>query len=103
MCNEQTFYLRRSDAFAGDLQRVVAATENEPVSVLVAHRPIAVDPGVLESGPVCFEIALVVLPEAASHPDPRLFDDKLADLIWTYRLTLFIDDVDIHSRAWSRE
>ena len=52
------FDFRRADALAGDLQGVVAAAEDVPVAVLVALRPVAVDPDVRPARPVGIEISL---------------------------------------------
>src|SRR3954466_5120774 len=67
------------------------------MSVVVAHRPIAVDPDVFEAAPIGFEIAFLFLPKTTGHSDPRLLNDKLADLAGFYRIAVFVEDVDVHS------
>ena len=44
--------LRRPDALAGDVERVVGASVQEPVAVLVDRRPVAVRPHAGEAAPV---------------------------------------------------
>src|SRR5581483_1654940 len=86
--------LRRSDPLACDVQRVVAATVEEPVAVLVHRGPVAVRPDAGEAAPVRVEIALVVAPDPACHPGPRAPADELAHLA-AHGVALRVDDVHV--------
>src|SRR5262249_27109343 len=68
------------DPLAGDVERVVAASVEEPVAVLVDGRPVAVRPYTGEAAPVRVEVALGVAPHAAGHARPRPPADELSDL-----------------------
>ena len=72
--------LGRTDALAGDLERVIGAALDEPIAVLVDERPVAVDPRSRDARPVRLEVALAVLPEAAGHARQRLAQHQLANL-----------------------
>src|SRR6185295_20159368 len=67
-----------ADALAGDVERVVGASVQVPVTVLVDRRPVAVRPDSGEAPPVRVEVTLVVTPDAARHPRPGAFADELA-------------------------
>src|SRR5579862_2539429 len=69
-----------TDALAGDVERVVAASVQEPVAVVVHRRPVAVCPDAGEAPPVRVEVALLVAPDASRHPRPRPLAHELADL-----------------------
>src|SRR5207237_707267 len=71
--------LRRTDALAGHLERVVAPAVDVPEPVCVDPGPVAVDPDAGKASPVRGEVLLWVAPEAPRHAGPRLADDKLAD------------------------
>src|SRR4051812_1145700 len=58
-------------------------------------------PNVFETAPICFEIAFLFLPESASHPDPRLFDDELANFTGFYGFAVLGEYIDVHSEARS--
>src|SRR5258705_12162930 len=73
------------------------------MAVFVTHRQVAVNPNVFKTPPVGFEIAFLLPPEAAGHADPRLLDDELPYLAGFYRLSVLIENVDIHSGTRSRE
>src|SRR6185369_8647385 len=92
MLDEHRLDLRRPEPFAGDLDGVVRPAEDVPQAVVVDRRPVAVDPGVGEAGPVGFDVAIRILPEAAGHPDPWRTHDELADLV-AYRPPQVVDDV----------
>src|SRR5438067_2407066 len=77
---EHRFDLRRTEALAGDAQRVVGASVEEPLAVLVDARPVAVDPYAGPPTPVRVEVALRVTPHTARHRGPRLFADELPHL-----------------------
>src|SRR5580765_6833399 len=68
-----------ADALAGDVERVVGASVQVPVTVLVDRCPVAVRPDSREAPPVRVEVTLVVTPDAARHPRPWAFADELAD------------------------
>src|SRR5206468_10220139 len=72
--------LGRAEALARDLQRVVRAPLDEPESVLVHERPVAVDPDARPARPVRLLVALRVFPEALRHAGPRRLHDQLAHL-----------------------
>src|SRR6266852_4007223 len=97
------FDLRRSDPFAGDLQRVVAAPLDVPVALVVDARPIAVHPGVWEARPVGLKVAAFlgrrIAPKAASHARPGLANDELAHRA-AHGQPLLVDHISSHSRAW---
>src|SRR5262249_4202354 len=61
-----------------DLQRVVRAAVDEPVTVLVDIGPIAVHPDAGPPRPVRLEIALRVAPEPRGHAGPGPRHDELA-------------------------
>ena len=86
--------LGRPDALAGDVQRVVRASVEEPVAVLVDGGPVAVGPDARESPPVRLQVALRVAPDPARHARPRAPADELADLA-ANRPALVVDDVDV--------
>src|SRR5947207_25335 len=71
--------LRRTDAFTGDLQRVVAPAFDVPEPVLVDARPIAVHPDIGKPLPIGREVLLAIAPESACHARPRFADHELAD------------------------
>src|SRR6185436_17829075 len=58
----------------------VAAATDVPVAVVVDDRPVAVDPGAGEAGPVRLDVALRGVPEAAGHARLRRSDHQLAHL-----------------------
>src|SRR4051812_34103408 len=72
--------LSRADALAGDVERVVGASVQVPVTVLVDRRPVAVRPDPGEAPPVRVQVTLLVTPDAARHSRPRAFADELAHL-----------------------
>ena len=86
--------LRRADALAGDVERVVTAPVQVPVAVRVDRRPVAVRPHAGEAAPVRLEVPLVVPPDAARHAGPRAPADELADLA-AHRVALPVDDVHV--------
>ena len=100
------FELRRPDALAGDLERVVRPPSQVPESVGVARRPVAVHPGPRQPAPVRVQVALAVrrrpAPEAARHPRPGCPDRQLADLVDDGAAT-GIDDLRRHADARSVE
>src|SRR5881409_3695985 len=97
---------RGPDAFARDLQRVVAAPLDVPVAVVIDARPVAVLPYATPATPIRREVAtalvLRVLPEAARHPRPRLANDELAHGA-AHRTAALVDDVGVHARHRSDE
>src|SRR3954454_7145321 len=97
MVDRRRLQLRRPDALAGDVHRVVAAPVQEPVAVLVDGRPVAVHPHVRDARPVRLDELVGVAPEAARHPRERLAADELADLAGPeQRAAYVVDDVDRH-------
>src|SRR6185437_13810755 len=85
--------LGRTDALAGDVERVVGASVQVPVTVLVDRRPVAVRPDSWKAPPVGVEVTLVVTPDAARHSRPRPFADELADFAAHRRA---VRSVDVH-------
>ena len=77
---ERALDLGGAEPLAGHAQRVVAPAVQEPEPVVVAARPVAVDPDAREPPPVRVEVALGVAPDPAGHRRPRLAADELADL-----------------------
>ena len=77
---ERALHLRRPQPLAGDRQRVVGPTVEEPEPVLVARRPVAVDPDAREATPVGLEVPLRVAPDPPRHRGPRLAADELPHL-----------------------
>src|SRR5258706_4244386 len=98
--------LRRTDALAGDLQRVVAASLDVPVALVVDPRPVAVLPDAGPATPVGREVAAIVagavLPEAACHPRPGPPDHELAHRA-AHGPPVLVDDVGVHARHRSDE
>src|SRR4051812_23218652 len=94
--------LRRSDTFAGDLERVVAAALDEPVAVLIDHGPVAVDPGAWNSRPVGLDVTVRILPEAARHARQRLSQRQLAHHA-AHRISVSVDYVGRGAHAGSAE
>src|SRR5439155_16528616 len=94
------------DAFAGDLERVVAPPLDVPVALVIDARPIAVDPGVRKARPIGLEIAAFlgrrIAPEAARHARPGLADDELAHRT-AHGPALLVEHIRGHSRAWADE
>ena len=66
MADRRRLELGRADPLACDVQRVVRASVEEPVAVLVDRRPVAVRPDSGEPPPVRFEVPLRIA------PDPRV-------------------------------
>src|SRR5438067_6234393 len=94
MSDRGRFDLGRSDSLAGELDRIVGASKNEARVLVVHHRPIAVDPDLRPARPICVEVTSGILPEPASHPDPRLADYQLANGA-ANRLPPIVDDVGV--------
>src|SRR5687768_10550444 len=86
-----------ADALSGDLDGVVAAPQDVPEVVLVAQRPVAVDPDAGPAGPVRLLVAGGVLPEAAGHARPGVGHHQLSNLA-PYGFALLVEDIDAHSR-----
>src|SRR3954452_7487793 len=90
--------LRRPHPLAGDVERVVGAAVEEPESVLVDRRPVAVRPDPGEAAPVGLDELLRIAPEAACHARERPAADELADLAGAdERAPVAVDHVHRHS------
>src|SRR4029453_13305867 len=92
MVDQYRFDLRRTKTFAGNLDRVRGAPEDVPKPVVIDRGPVTVYPDAGEARPVRLEVTLLIVPEPASHADPRCPDDQLADLI-PHRAALVVDDI----------
>ena len=99
MTDKDAFNLSRPDPFPCDFERIVRTAENKPMSIRVAHREIAVNPSTFKSLPVGFEIAVRFVPKTLSHPEPCLFDGKLADLTVFHRIAVFVKNIGIHPQT----
>src|SRR5262249_50261748 len=86
--------LRGADPLAGDVERVVGPSVQEPVTVRVDRRPVAVRPHAREPAPVRVEVALVVAPDTARHAGPRSLAHELADLA-AHWPALRVEDVHV--------
>src|SRR5215475_7260354 len=100
MANQNRFNFGWAEALAGNLDRVVGATQNVPETIFIDSSPIAVDPDIWESTPIGLQIALRILPKSARHTDPRLADDELANLP-AYRSSFFIHHIGVDARHGS--
>src|SRR5439155_17951439 len=96
------FDLRGTDALARDLEGVVAASLDVPVTLVVDAGPIAVDPGVRQPRPVRLEVAALlgrrIAPETARHARPGLANDELAHGA-AHRTAPVVHDVRVHPGA----
>src|SRR5262249_23065788 len=87
--------LRRADALAGDLERVVGSPVDEPVPVLVDEGPVAMDPYVGPARPVRLDVSIGILPESVRHAGPRPCHDQLAHLT-AHRLAVVAEALGGH-------
>src|SRR5260370_16464428 len=74
MCDQNRFHFGGTEPLAGYFNRVVAAAQNVPESIVIDRGPIAVDPDVGKSRPIGVDVTLSIFPEAARHSNPRLPD-----------------------------
>ena len=95
-------HLRRTDALARHLDRVVGAAGDVPEAVVVDPRPVAVDPDPRQAAPVRVEIPIRIAPEALGHPGPRLADDQLPHLA-AQRIAVRVHHVGRHAGARAGE
>src|SRR5205809_4191776 len=95
MAHEHRLDLRGTEALAGDLERVVRASLDEPEAVPVHERPVTVDPDVFPPGPVRLLVASRVLPETLGHSRPRRRHHELAHLT-AYRRAILAEAVGRH-------
>ena len=103
VADEDGFDFGGADALAGDLQGVVAAAEDVPVAVLVAHRPVAVGPDVLAARPVGFEYRSRSLrnPRAMPIQGLRMTSSPTAPV--GTGLAGLVDDIGVDSGTRRRE
>src|SRR5206468_12175488 len=80
MCDQNRFHFGGTEPLAGYFNRVIAAAQNVPESIVIGRGPIAVDPDVGKSRPIGVDVTLSIFPEAARHSNPRLADYEFADL-----------------------
>src|SRR5690606_34342132 len=73
--NGRRFDFGRTDPLAGDLERVIGATANEPGAIFGDLGPVAVDPDTRKPGPVGVQVSVVITPESLGDSNPRLADD----------------------------
>src|SRR5439155_1447453 len=95
MAHKHRLDLRGTEALAGDLERVVRASLDEPEAVPVHERPVTVDPDVFPPGPVRLLVASRVLPETLGHSRPRRRHHELAHLT-AYRRAVLAEAVGRH-------
>src|SRR5262249_29068055 len=94
--------LRRAEALARHLDRVVRAAQDVPEAVAINRCPVAVDPDPGNAAPVGVLVACGIAPEAARHAGPWLADHQLADLP-AHRIALPVHHVLRNARDRTRE
>src|SRR5437867_12653253 len=97
MCDQNRFHFGGTEPLAGYFNRVIAAAQNVPESIVIGRGPIAVEPDVGKSRPIRVDVTLSIFPEAARHSNPRLADYEFADFA-SHCFSIFVFDVRRHSR-----
>ena len=96
MAGKDRFDFGGAESLAGNLDRVVAAAEDVPETIVVHGGPVAVNPDIRETRPVGFQVALRIIPETARHADPRLPEDEFTDLP-AHGVAGFVHDIGGHT------
>ena len=100
--DERRLELGRADPLAGDVERVVRATMQKPLAVLLVRRPVAMRPDAVVAIPVRLEVAIGCIPQATRHARPGAADHELADRI-DERVALGVEHIDVHARDWAAQ
>ena len=95
-------HLRRADAFACHIYRIVRAPQNLPLPVCSLQCPIAMHPNIRPARPIGFKVALAVAPKAARHSNPRRTDGQLAHFA-AHRLAAGVQHNRVNTGACARE
>ena len=96
MRDQNRFHFCRAETFARNFNRVIAATENVPKSIVIDCRPVSVHPSVWPTRPITLDVALRVTPKSARHSDPRFANDQFANFA-AHGFSVFIDYIRGHA------